>query len=394
MIASPAIRRSLGAAFAAIVLACTLTAFAPRSEAAFVAGQVTVDGYKWTGAPVDVNLNDISASNNGQIVYTIKEILKEAEPSANGDFSLATVPGIEILKPGLGNPNPATCTGDEIRAESSSCPTFRFNSDTTYMRMPNGTDYKYTSVSGNPLIYITKPQDLKVTISPRQKAIKSGESVTFTADVSNESGSVTFTWDFNDGSGKKTTSSNQISHVFTGSDKTFNVVVTATSTGNFSSDEDFAVITTGKIKKQKKPKDNNKNDGNGGGGGSNNSTPYVPGYTDYGTGGSTGTGTPSTGSTSNGNPQQEKQKKDQTQPADNGLQTVSGELIDPGSTATVLPPSDSTDPGTQEANPADGSGGGGIPDGAKAAIGIGALLGLGGLAEAGGFAGAFRRFRP
>ena len=216
------------------IILISFAAFAHRSEAAFTEGLITVDGYKWNGAPVDVDVKGIAPSNNGQTVYTIKEILKEAEPQAGGDFSLATVPAIEILKPGTGNPNPATCTGDEIRAESSSCPTFRSTADTTYMRMPSGTEFKYTSTSGIPLIYITKPQDLKVTISPRQKAIKSGDTVTFTADVTNETGNVTYTWDFNDGSGKKNTSSNQISHVFTGSDKTFNVVVTATATGNLA----------------------------------------------------------------------------------------------------------------------------------------------------------------
>jgi len=372
-------------AMAAFCFAMTL-ASGSAGAATFSPGLVQVDGYGWSfsSQPVDVQLE-----TDGQTVYSVADILGEADGQTN-QFSLATVPGIEIVRPGL-PVRKVTCTGNEVRAGNDACPTFVSSTDKTTMVLQNGSRVDYTDTS--PTIFITEQKDMKVVISPRSKQIKSGDSVTFTASVTGANGSVTYDWSFGDGK-SATTSKDSVSHTFTGSDKTFNVVVEVSSPKNTRGDDDVAVITTGKIKKQEKPKDNNNtNNGNGGGGGSNNSTPYVPGYTDYGYGGSTGTGTPSTGSPSSGNPQQEKQKKQQqNQPSDNGLQTVSGELIDPGSTATVLPSTDSTKPGTQEANPADGSGGGGIPDGAKAAIGIGALLGLGGLAEAGGFAGAFRRF--
>jgi hypothetical protein len=264
------------------------------------------------------------------------------------------------------------------------------------MVLKGGARIEYTGTS--PTVYITAQPDIEVEISPRHKQIKSGDPVTFTTRVSGASGQVTYNWDFGDGK-SATTSKGTVTHSFNGSEKTFNVVVTVSSTVNPRTDNDLAIVTAGKVKKEKKKKQKRQEDDLAEPDDNGSYDPgYVPGYNDdyYDDGTGTGAGTREIGSPSAPSPSQQRQKKQQKkpQPADDGLETVSGELIGPGSTATVIPSTDSPATGTEEASPVDdGKGGGGLPGGVKAAIGVGALLGLGGLAEAGAFTGTFRRIR-
>ncbi|MCB0830622.1 MAG: PKD domain-containing protein [Solirubrobacterales bacterium] len=391
---------AFGLALAALLLMAS--SLASRSEAAtYQEGTVEVNGYNWKVDPVSVDLNDIAPTDDGATAYTVLQILEKAD---NSQYDIDTVPGVTINLPGkLTGPG---CTGDQVRAESNQCPTFTSTADATTMRYRKGSQVKtvkYTSY--NPQIYIDRASDMKVELSPPSKKIKSGDSVKFTTEVTGAIGQVTYTWDFGDGS-QKTTSKGSISHTFTGSNRTYTVVVDVSSTGNPRGDDDISTITVGKVKKttKKTDKNQNQNDSGGGTGGtggtSSGTTTYNPGYTDGyypGYNGGYGGGTSATTPSAPAPQQQKQQKQDQQQSTDNGLQTVSGQLINPASTATVVPSTSDQSGTTQQANPADdSSGGGGMPGGVKAALGIGALLGLGGLAEAGAFAGGIGRlrFRP
>jgi hypothetical protein len=361
---------------------------AAQSPAAIQEGIVEVNGYAWTVNPVAVDLNDIAPTNNGSSRYTVLEILEEGQ---NGQYRISQIPRVTINLPGkLTGPG---CSGDQIRGNSNQCPTFRSTPDATIMSYKAGSQTRQVEYRDyNPQIYIEKADDMSVDLSPPSAKIDSGGQVRFTTDVSGDIGAVTYEWDFGDGT-KKTTSKGSISHTFKGSNRTYTVVVSVTSTGNPRSADDLSTITVGKVKK--KPADQNPNQknpdnsDNGGGGETTESTPYVPGYSGGSTGG-TGGGSP--GASPNTSPGQPKREKQQPANESSG-QTVTGQLIDPASIATATPSTGDSTAATEQASPDDGSGGGGIPDGAKAALGIGALLGLGGLAEAGAFTGAFRRIR-
>ncbi|MDQ5894033.1 MAG: hypothetical protein QG596_294 [Actinomycetota bacterium] len=378
---------ALGIGLAALLVLFAATA--PQSKAGFFQeGVVEVNGYGWSTDPVNVQLADIAPTDDGATTYTVRDILQDADPRS-GQFNLDTVPGVSVALPG--SVNSVSCTGDQVRAESAACPLFTSTADYTEMRFrKNGQTRKVRYKAFNPEIYISQAQELKVTLSPASKRIESGDSVTFTATVTGATGSVSYDWDFGDGqtdnSGSKT-----VTHKFTGDDEQFVVVVDATAQGQ-RGDDAFATITVGKVEK-KKPK-NKKPENTDSTGGTGNSGGYIPGYSDggyggYGGGTSGGSGSPSTG---NPTPQQPKDKEPQ-QPVDDGLDTVSGQLIDPSQITAIAPPADAPATDSQPTEEAgDSGGGGGISDGALTVIGIGALLGLGGLAEAGAFAG-FRRFR-
>jgi hypothetical protein len=374
-----------------------MTLLAPRANAGlFAPGTVEVYGYGWSISALKVPVSD-------GVPYTSLEILQQAESQKPNKVDVDNLPDISVNLPGSNNA--VKCTGDEVRSGASKCPVFTASADSTAMSFvkdgkKHEVTYQATNANGRPgltpQIYIGQTQTLSVDLSPPSKKIKSGDTVTFQAQVTGASGTVSYAWDFGDGA-SKTTSQGSVSHKFTGNNQTYTVVVTVSATGNTRGDDDLSTITVGKVKKaKKKPKDKSKDDTDTNQDDSNTYDPgYVPSTTDYYDDGSgPGAGSPSNGSPAQPSPKPDRKKQDQPVTDDSG-QTVTGQLIDPTATATVIPSTESPATGETEAGPAetDSTGGGGLPDGAKAALGIGALLGLGGLAEAGAFTGAFRRFR-
>lgn len=374
---------------ACVALAGIGTFGAARAAAAFEEGVVNVTGYNWSPSlpTVDVNLASIGPTGGGQNRYTVKQILQAAQPHSDSQFDLATIPGISVARP---NGATVKCTGNQVRAENDACPVFSTDSNGTYMSVGSGTPVQFTQA--NPVIRIDRYQDMTVTVNPARRTIRSGQSVTFQADVTNPVGTLTYKWSFGDGK-TTTTSKPTVSHVYRGDDEEFSLILTVTSSANSRTYYGSALITVGKVTKERKPKKKEKqpqaNNG-GGGGGTPSYGGYVPGYYDdwgdYGGGGGSSAGSPSP-------PDPQPPEEEPEVPVDDGLETVSGQLITPDLIATIPEPTDGAATGTEEAAPADDtSEGGGISDGALTAIGIGALLGLGGLTEAGAFAG-FRRFR-
>lgn len=384
----------IGVALMVALFATTL--LVPRANAGlFAPGTVEVYGYGWSISALKVPVSD-------GVPYTSLEILQQAESQKPNKVDVDNLPDISVNLPG--SSNAVRCTGAEVRSGASKCPTFTASADSMVMSFvkdgkKHEVTYQATNSNGRPgltpQIYIGQTQTLSVDLSPPSKKIDSGDSVTFQADVTGASGTVSYAWDFGDGA-SKATSQGSVSHKFTGNNQTYTVVVTVSATGNARGDDDLSTITVGMLKKAKekpkkeKPKD--QDDQN-----EDDSSTYDPGYVPgdyYDDGSGPGTGSPSAGSPSPSTSEPDKKKRDQPVADDSG-QTVTGQLIDPTATATVVPTTDTPATGETEAGPAEpeSGGGGGIPDGAKAALGIGALLGLGGLTEAGAFAGAFRRFR-
>ncbi|MCB0867927.1 MAG: hypothetical protein KDB48_04485 [Solirubrobacterales bacterium] len=332
--------------------------------------------------------------------WPIRKVLLVAQEQTDNAFILGSLEKDPIVSrsDGLGD---ISVNRSQV-ADSSfdkTLPLFFINADgQTAMRDQNGQVSVYTDL--NPQVQVSKSiAALKVSISPGGPLkLKAGNAGRFKATVDNPAGTtVTLSWLVNGDSKQTGTSVKAGTFEFEFRDEgTYTVAVFASAPGT-AQVADSVTVTVGKApeKKQEKPKES--------GGGSDLNTDdsgnYIPGYTDDiggnesdGAAGGSGTGSPSTGSPP---PVNQPKKQEQEQPADDGLDTVSGQLVDPSQIATVVPPAEAPSTGEEEASPAeDPSAGGGISDGALTVMGIGALLGLGGLAEAGAFAGAFRRFRP
>lgn len=385
-----------------------MLALGPGRAMAASSGVVEVYGYQWS-KPYQVKLADLQGSQTtieGEQVttYGMLEILQNAEGQqspAGIDFTISGLSKIEIVFPG--SQGKVTYSGDQIRSNSGNLASFYVNADNvTVMRVPGKSGsvayYEYTNL--NPQLYQPKQamKNLKAQITPAKKTVKSGTKVTHTVKVSGAASGVklSYTWSIN-GATQASTGPSMTTN-FTGkSGDSFPITVQVTATGYNAAFGGAEVIIDKEKKKPKKDKPAKNNDGNNDGYVDDNY--YVPGYNYYG-GGGTGTGSgypsgvPGSGDT-NPSPKPEKKTEDQPTPVDNGLETVSGQLIDPNATITEITPPDSPSASGSEQTPQadEGSGGGGLSTGVKTALGLGALLGLGGLAEAGAFAGGLRRFR-
>lgn len=333
--------------------------------------------------------------------WPIRKVLLVAQDQTNDAFLLGSLEKDPIVSrsAGLGD---ISVNRSQV-ADSSfdeSLPLFFVNADgQTAMRDQNGQVSIYTDL--NPQIQVSKSiAALKVSIRPGGPLrLKAGDTGRFKATVDNPAGTtVTLSWLVNGDSKQTGTSVKAGTFEFEFRDEgTYTVAVFASAPGT-AQVADSVSVTVGKAPKKKtgKPKES----GNGNDGNTDDSGGYIPGYTDdFGGDGTgiSGTGISGTGNPPAGNPPPVTQPKEEQpeQPVDDGLATVSGQLVDPSQIATVVPPAGDPSTATEEASPAeDPAGGGGISEGALTAVGIGALLGLGGLAEAGAFAGAFRRFRP
>lgn len=387
------LRNILGSLAPLIALAFLLV---PSGALAAQPGLVQVKGIAISDT-VDVNLEDALGSPTlavpgqaGTKGWPVREVLIYAQDQT-GAFDIETLgKNVKVSRTGKGD-----LSVDRLKVRNSAydnqLPIFFIDSDGNTAMWEKGGAVPTVYTDSAPVVDVPKSleQKLAVRISPTGTIkLKSGESEAFTATlVSGDPAKVALTWSV-DGVSKSSSTPNKF--VFSNKKQgTYRIQVLAQAPGA-AAVVDSVTVVVGKPEKKKEKKDeddppaDNPPDDSG----------YVPGYyPDYGSGSGTGTGTgtPSTGSPSQANPRKQKQDKEEP-PADDGLETVSGQLVDPTQIATVVP-SDTPSSSGEEAQPAeDEKKGGGISDGALTAIGIGALLGLGGLTEAGAFAG-FRRFR-
>lgn len=387
-------------------LCLLLASLAPQSaRAAAEPGVVTVNSTLFSAINVDLedDLGVPTLSVKGQPPGTkgwpLREIIEYAQAQSGNAFDIKSfVKDPRVTRTNGGYLPVSRFQVADSRYDKSLPIYFLDENGNTAMRESIGTVNTYLNT--NPQVSVSKSSvslDVKITSPSGPVTLKAGQKQTFRAKVINPSGaSVTLTWKLG---GKVKQSGDQatqgsFSYEFR-DEGSFDVQVFATATGA-PMDADGVTVTVGKAPKKDKPKKDKpkKNDDQGGTPDDNYYDPgYVPGYNDpYG--GDTGSGGPSAGNPPPSSPGPEKNRQNKPS-ADPSGETVSGELIDPSSIATVVPSTDTPSPeATEEADPADdGSGGGGIPTGVKTAFGIGALLGLGGLAEAGAFAGRLRRFR-
>lgn len=374
----------------------------PGARAEATPGLIEIQGTT-AASSTQFNLNEIG--NPTQTVpgqntkgWPLRKVLLFAQDKTGNAFEINSFDAeVEVSRPGsVGN---LKVNQDQVAMKSfdGKLPIYFLNDQgETSLWQPGGQVWTFTDYDPEVFIPSSSPA-LKVKVSPSGPLkLKAGETRTFTVTVSNAGNAdVNLVWSV-DGPQKDSgavAASGKFSFTF---DKTgsYTVAVFAEASGRSPGSKSLAV-TVGKAKETKPEKDKKDKDQNPPGDSSSGTYDpgYIPGYTDGTGGGISGGGSPSP-SVPPVSPVKPDRKKQPQTPAGSEGQTVTGQLIDPNATATVTPSTDTPSTGTEEASPADhSSGGGGIPDGAKAAFGIGALLGLGGLAEAGAFAGFFRRFR-
>lgn len=393
------------ATFLAAVLALTaLAAAAPVASAKD--GQVTVRAAGITNESVTVRLSDLGGNDinnrnyrlaSGPVTISGHSLLRimEAADAESDAIDVDTIPAIEIDRP---SGSPVTISGEEMRNPSAfrdGPPVFYEDNGATVFVMPgrgSGTGNRYRFNLAPVGITVQSGASFEVGIAASRTRIKAGQSVRFTASVSGQSKGerLTYTWSFGDGT-TRTTSTPRIDHTFRDEGE-FPVVVEVSGTSG--SDQDGLLIKVGKAgkKPEKKPDGNEGNNGAGNPDGSGGTGGGTGGSGSGGSGFGTGSGGDGSGAgfspvpSSDGgtpNPVQplapDREKPKEQPPAD-GLETVTGQLIDPASGAPVT-----GDPQVvEQADPAPESseqGGFGVPGAALTLAGVALLLGLGGFAE-------------
>jgi hypothetical protein len=397
------LRRQIGLTGAALAVACVLLTVPSPAQAKD--GQVTVRAAGTTNASVTVKLADLGGNDINNRTYRLNsgsesisghsllQVIRAADAQSNA-IDLDTIPGIEIDRP---TGTPIEVSGAEMRdpeAFSDGPPVFYEDNGDTVFVMPgrgSGTGSKYRFKFAPVGISINSGLDYDVTLTASPSKIKAGASVRFQATVTGqETGEqLTYRWTFGDGQ-SKTTAVPTVRHRFE-DDGTFPVIVTAT--GSSGSGRTGTTVEVGKPKPQKPKPDPERDkpdrkpassDGTGGSGDPTGDGGYGTGSGtgDYGDG--DGSGFPSASGSPAPAPQTppRDRKPGNTQRPDDGLTTVTGELLNPATTPVPIDPA--AGPAVESADPAPSGtdqGGFGVPGAVLTLAGVGLLLGLGGFAE-------------
>jgi hypothetical protein len=394
----------LGSAMLACLMLALLAGPAQAKD-----GQVTVRAAGITNASVTVKLSDLGSNDINNRVYRLRSgpvtisghsLLKvmNAADEASDQIDLATVPAIEIDRPGGGS-RPIRVSGDDVRnpaAFADGPPVFYEDNGATVFVMPGSgeaTGNRFRFVGAPVGISVSSGASYGVNLSASRTKIKRGGKVTFTASVTgHQSGEVlSFRWRFGDGT-VRTTSGGKVSHGFQRSGA-FPVIVDVS--GSSGAGQSGILIEVGeadrlepkpKPKPEPKPKPDDAGNpdpwnpqGTGGTGG------YGGGAGGFGSGFGNGAGSFGTGAggsipalPSLPAPSAPKDPEPKATPAvDDGLVEVTGELVDPQTGATVSPAETDSVESANPAPPGNEQGGFGIPGAAWTLAGVGLLMGLG-----------------
>lgn len=329
-------------------------------------GQADINNqvYRLTSGPTTIS--------NG---YSMGKILREAEMRAGGWLDLETLPSVEVGLPSGGVVELSRARALDPNFFADGPPVFYENNGNTVFVMPGSPGRSYT--------FRFAPVDIKagdgkvwdVSLSHSPDRPRKGQAVTITAKVTGAlSGArLSYAWSFSDGR-RVTTAVPRVVHRFQGSGRRS---VSVTVTGADGSGYAFQTIDespggggNGGDGQQEPEPDSGGSGGAGSGTGSGGGSGDGSGF------GSGGGGSPgSSGTDSPAMAPPEATPSDRPTPSEEGLEEVSGLLIDPSVEAGVAP--------TDEPAEADQPGGGfGLSSEAATLFGVGLLIALGGLIEA------------
>ena len=369
----------------AALLAFLVAIVSPGVVQAATSGKVIVRAPGLSTVQAPISLTDGSLSPAGQAEcddgtqvdkFSLESILDAAQSDKPDALQWDDAPYVDVDKPGFGKIRLSiedVTSGDAVY----------FHCDTTTYFEFGSKSLKFTGA--DPGVTIGEVANLvEVEVSASSTKVKAGDQVNFRGKVSGvPSGeSVSYRWSIN-GVTEQETDSLKFRHTFEDQGN-FSVVLTATidSTG----DEGFggASIQVGKAKESKKDREGGGNEDDGDETGS-----YTPpadyGYESYGYGapggtGGSGTGSPGAGSSSPGSTPAPPVEQPPAEPVDDGLETISGELVSSTAPAATIDPSlPGASEALQDGSPASDSFG--LPREAWVVLGILALFGFGMLAE-------------
>jgi hypothetical protein len=368
-------------------------------------GQVTVRAAGTTNASVTIKLselvnNDINNRtyrlNGGPVTisgHSLLQVMRAADAELDS-FDLETIPGIEIDRPTGG---PISVSGADLRnpsAFSDGPPVFYEDNGATVFVMPgrgNSTGGRFRFNFAPVGISIQSGLNYEVGLSASPLTIKAGGTVRFRATVTGQPAGepLSYRWTFGDGQAK-TTNGSGVSHLFR-DDGSFPVIVVVT--GASGAGRTGVLIKVGKAKADPRPEPRPEpeesdrqppaDDGTGGYGDPSGGGGYGYGTGGFGDGGGSGFASPPGSPAPAPSARQPQKPKPRPAPVpDDGLSTVTGELLNPAtapvpverSTGQVVESADPATPGAEQ-------GGFGVPGAAFTLAGVGLLLGLGGFAE-------------
>ena len=342
--------------------------------------QVQAPGNSPGGEPISLSsLGDpitesysFSSGDQNLTGYPLKSILDEAA-SRDSELSLRDVTAVQVDRPSQGQITIA-------KAEFSAGPPLFFE-DSGEMKFvdPSGPRI-LTFTRAAPAIKLVAAAKQSVEIVALPASAKAGETVNFSAQIDGlaDGENTDETWTFGDGTGEATSGKHEFA-----AKGTYTIRLNVVGDQGFQG-TDTKTYTVGAAKKdEKKDKDNDETEDPPANGGYTD--PYggysYPGGTGDGYGGYPGAGG-STGATPGPSapaPATPKPEEKYEPPVDDGLITVSGELVSGSAPAATVAPGDAAPETPATVTPS--SDGFGISSEAWTVIGLLTLLGLGMLVE-------------
>lgn len=328
-------------------------------------GQADINNqvYRLTSGPTTIS--------NG---YSMGKILREAETRSGGWLDLETLPSVEVGLPSGGVVELSRARALDPNFFTDGPPVFYENNGNTVFVMPGSPGRSHTFRFAPVDIKVGDGKVWDVSLSHSPDRPRRGQPVTITAQVTGGPAvGLTYAWRFSDGA-RETTSVPRVVHRFRGSGpRSVSVTVTGADGSGYAFrtiDESPAGGGGGGDGQQDPEPDSGGTAGNGSGTGSGGG-----GGDGYGTGSGSGSSPGPSGSGSPVTALPESPPSDRSNRPDEGLEEVSGLLIDPSVEAGAAP--------VDESGGADQAGGGfGLSGEAATLFGVGLLIALGGLIEA------------
>lgn len=330
------------------------------------------------GSP-DINNQEYLLASGRKTVsgFSLAKVLRSAGDESGGWLDPATIPSVEVDRPTADPQIEIDRSG--IFEAGDRPPVFYENNGTTVFVMPGSPGAEYVFRLAPVGVKIGSGTVFPVSLSASPKKPRRGQKVTISAKVTGVPSEMTLTysWAFSDGR-TKTTSAPRVVHTFSGKGRR-SVVVTVT--GESGRGEAFLVIDEARDDGgggTDKPRPG----GNptGGSGGSSGTGVYGGSGPDYGSGYGPGFGdSPEMGSVGvpDSSPLPPESEDRSVKETPDGLEEVTGVVIDPAASASAAAPE------AQGPEGSGGFGGDGLGFSGEAAtlFGVGLLIALGGLIE-------------
>ena len=371
---------------AAIGIAVAAVAALAPAVAAARDGQIEVVAPGNDPRKVTVSLSELGQADiNNQVYrlasgpttisngYSMGKVLAAAETRAGGWLDLETLPSVEVGLPSGGVVELSRAQALDPNFFDDGPPVFYESNRNTVFVMPGSPGRAFTFQFAPVDVKVGDGEVWDVSLSHSPDRPRKGQAVTIRAEVTGApaGAQLSYAWSFSDGRSASSTVP-RVVHRFRGSGRRS---VSVTVTGADGSGYAFRTIDVspgggGGDGGQDPEPDSGGTGGTGSGTGSGGGSGYGYGFGSGGGGapGSTGSGSPATALP-------ESTPADRPTPSDEGLEEVSGLLIDPSVEAGSAP--------ADRPAEADQAGGGfGLSGEAATLFGVGLLIALGGLIEA------------